>query len=205
MLEFLREWVINIVTLALFVVMLEMFLPSGRIKKFVNLVSGIILIIAIVNPLIGFLKKGIDIKDFQVANSNFIDMREIERNGKYLQAEQVKMIVEEYRKKLINQVVETAKHISGAFQAKADVIINEDYEAENFGEIRRVYVYLTDVDKNNETKPVTKIDKIEIPERGEKETENEQVSIEIREKLEDKISSMFGVEKGNIVISALKE
>lgn len=205
MLEFLREWVINIVTLALFVVMLEMFLPSGRIKKFVNLVSGIILIIAIVNPLIGFLKKGIDIKDFQVANSNFIDMREIERNGKYLQAEQVKMIVEEYRKKLINQVVETAKQISGAFQAKADVIINEDYEAENFGEIRRVYVYLTDVDKNNETKPVTKIDKIEIPERGEKETENEQVSIEIREKLENKISSMFGVEKENIVISALKE
>jgi len=33
MIDFLRNWVVNIVTLVVFVMLIEMMLPSGKVKK----------------------------------------------------------------------------------------------------------------------------------------------------------------------------
>lgn len=38
MIDFLRNWVVNIVTLVVFVMLIEMMLPSGKVKK--NCKSG---------------------------------------------------------------------------------------------------------------------------------------------------------------------
>ena len=109
----LKSWVLNIATLATFIVLLEILIPKGKVKKFVNLVSGFILLIAIINPIAAILKKGFDFKEINIASSNYIDKREIEQSSKFLKEKQMKQIVNTYRNKVIRQLEDSTREIPG--------------------------------------------------------------------------------------------
>ena len=143
MLDFIRQWVINIVTLVLFIVIIEMLLPGGKMKKYVNLVTGTILIIAIISPLTGLAGKKFDFTASQTRSSNMLEKSQIQKDGKKLEQAQLNQIVEVYRKNIIDQLEQNAEEIEGVKSAKADVIINEDYQSAAFGEIKRAYISIT--------------------------------------------------------------
>lgn len=148
MIEFTKQWVINIVALVLFIVMFEMLLPTGKMKKYINLVTGTILIIAIISPLTELLGKNADITALQVSNSNYLDKLQVEKESKILEKEQMKQIVDVYRDKIIEQLEQNAKEVEGVKQAYADVIFNEDYNSRNFGEIKRAYIEVVPESEN---------------------------------------------------------
>jgi len=64
MIDFLRNWVVNIVTLVVFVMLIEMMLPSGKVKKIVNLVTGFILVIGLIILCWSCLKKKLILRSF---------------------------------------------------------------------------------------------------------------------------------------------
>jgi len=179
MIEFLKSWVLNIVTLVTFIVLLEILIPSGKLKKFVNLVSGFILVIAMVNPFLGFLRNGVDLRGFQIPSSNFLDKREIEENSRILNEKQMKQVVEIYREKVIGKLVDIAEEIKGIGEVTADVIINEDYNSDNFGEIKRVYISYKTVGNSGSIKPATGLNR----------------------EIENKICSLMNIDRENIVVS----
>lgn len=145
--DFIKQWVIQIVTLVLFIVMVEMLLPTGKMKKYVGLVTGTILIISIISPLIPLLGKNYDFTAIQTSSSNAFDKLQVGKDSKLLEDEQMKQIVEVYRKKIIEQLEQNAKEIDGVDQVKADIIFNEDFNSETFGEIKRAYLEITTMDK----------------------------------------------------------
>lgn len=204
MLDFLKGWVLNIVTLVMFIVLLEILIPSGKIKKFVNLISGFVLIIAIISPMLGLFNKGIDLKEFHMSSSNFIDRKEIEAKSRILKEQQMKQITEVYRKKLIRQLEETTKEIKGVADVQADVLIDEDYKSSSFGEIKRVYLNLKLGDKGTGIKPVARIEKVEIGNGGKADSGNKEIDVELKKTIENKINKSFGVQSENIVISLQK-
>lgn len=207
MMEFLKEWCLNIATLVIFIVILEMLLPSGRMKKMINLVSGLVLVIALINPVLGLMQKGIELKAYQMTNSNFIDKKEIMANSQVLKEEQIKQITNLYRNKIINQLEDLIKDIKGVSDVKADVIINEDYSDEKFGEIKRVYLELSlgeDEEKSKRIEPVKGIDKITIG-KGKsletKEVSDKNVDNELKKQIVSMIENLLNIQKENIVIS----
>lgn len=208
MIDFLKNWILNIVTLAIFIVILEILIPTGKTKKFINLVSGFILLIAIINPFIGLLNKGVDLKEFQIVDSNIIDKKEIEENSKILKEEQMQQITEVYRRKVINQIVEGAREIEGVSDVTADVIINEDYKSNSFGEVKRVYLKLRIEDNKKGVKPVVKIDRIDIK-SGEQninqDSSKNEVSSELKKKIFTKLNKLLDVKEENLVISLQKK
>lgn len=143
MIDFIKQWVINIIVLVLFIVMFEMLLPSGKMKKVVGLVTGTILIIAIISPLVNLLGQKVDFTALQTSNSNVLDRMQVEKESKLLEEEQMKQIVEVYRLKIIEQMEQNAEEVDGVKQAKADIIFNEDYKSKTFGEIKRAYLEIT--------------------------------------------------------------
>ncbi|HEX2946435.1 MAG TPA: stage III sporulation protein AF [Clostridia bacterium] len=151
MIDFIRQWVINIVTLVLFIVIVEMLLPGGKMKKYINLVTGTILIITIINPLIGLTGKKFDFIASQTKNSNLMGKNQIRKEGKNLEQAQLKQIIEVYRKNIIDQLEQNAEEIDGVKDARADVIINEDYQSQSFGEIKRAYLNIVAESKQNRT------------------------------------------------------
>lgn len=206
MIDFLKNWSLNIVTIVIFIVILEMLLPSGKMKKMINLVSGLILVIVLINPVLGILEKGVDLKAYQMANSNFIDKTEIMVNSEVLKEEQTRQITNVYRNKIIDQIESMIKEVKGVFDVKADVIINEDYSSKNFGEVKKVYLTLKlgSNDENKGVKPVKKIDKIRIETKksGESKGKSEKViDKELKAHIEDKIEKLLNIHNENIVIS----
>ena len=211
MLVFAKQWVINIVTLVLFIVMLEMLLPTGKMKKYVNLVTATILTIAIISPLVGLLGKNADFTALQISNSNILDKQQVESDRKLLEKEQMKQIVEVYRKKIIEQLELTAKEVEGVEQARADVIFNEDYNSNSFGKIKRAYFEITTAEtkgysskEGGTLKTVTGVEQVRVGEVKKSEVINEDCDPVLRKKLEERISQVFGINNENIIISQIK-
>jgi stage III sporulation protein AF len=140
MLDFIRSWTINIVMLVLFIVIIEMLIPGGRKKKYVNLLTGTILIIAIIEPITGIFGKSFDFTQAQTVAAGNLDKKEIERAGRFLEEEHMRQTMELYRSRIIGQIIQCALEVEGVKDAKADIIINEDQDSEYFGTIKRIYI-----------------------------------------------------------------
>jgi stage III sporulation protein AF len=207
---FIKNWAVNIVILVLFIVMTEMLLPSGRIKKYANLITGTVLIIAIIDPLMGLIGKNFDFSVSQTAAAMTMDKKEIEKAGKLLEEEQVKQTTELYRKKIIEQIEHHSREVEGVVDAKADVIINEDYESETFGEIKRIYVE-AEIDRPGGQQPssadIPAVEKVGMIRIGDREIREDQSTVDdsrLEAELADRIEYIFGVSRDNIIISQIQ-
>ena len=228
MLEFIKNWVINIVALVLFIVIIEMLLPNGKMKKYGGIVTGTILIIAITTPLIGLFGKEFDFAAAQTTASNVISRLQIEKDSKLLEEKQLGQIIQVYRSDMIEQLEHQAEEVEGVRKATADIIINEDSASERFGEIKRAYLEITpegdvspkrdskgDVSPKRDSKGdispeegispgISKVESVNIEKIMNKRTEIENCPLEdreLRKRLEDRISEVFGIEKDNIIIT----
>lgn len=217
MLDYIKQWIINIVALVLFIVILEMLLPKGKMRKYAGLVTGAILVIAIINPLLGLLGKKFDFTAAQAVSGNMLGKTQIVNDSGLLKKEQMAQIVEVYRLNIIEQIEYNAKEVEGVKDAKADIIFNEDYDSPAFGEIKRVYLEITaggmegsngqqdgmDLDgrENGNKVEKVKIGKIGNTAASEKKPVSEDIDPETRKMLEDRISRVFGVNRENIIIS----
>lgn len=56
MIEFLRSWCEELVVGVFITIIIEMFVPSGNIKKYVRVVTGIYIIFLVLNPIISNVK-----------------------------------------------------------------------------------------------------------------------------------------------------
>jgi stage III sporulation protein AF len=201
MISFLKDWVLNIAALVMFIVIVEMLMPSGRMKKYASLVTGFVLIIAIINPLLKLIGGGVKFEDIQITSSNYMDKLEIEKNSSLLEEEQNKQIIEIYRKKLIKQLEDKLSKTEGITEVKGDVIINEDLNSDSFGEIIRAYAEVTVDEGGDDIKPVTKIKKVVIGDNENTNTGKKEIDSALKKRLESKIKDLFGIDNERIVIT----
>ncbi len=176
MLEFLRGWIINIVTISIILILFEIIIPSGKIKKIITLVSGFILLIAVINPFIALKNKSYDLSEGILSDSLYIDKKEVETGSRLLEETQSKQIVSVYKRKLTSRIEEETNKLKGVTQAKATVEIVEDTKSDNFGEITKISVEIKkDTKKNNRTiiEPVATVEKIEISTPASRKKEKE--------------------------------
>ncbi len=165
MLEFLRSWIINIVTISLILILFEIIVPSGKIKKIITLVSGFVLLIAVVNPFLQLKNGNFDLGEAVQADSLYIDRKEVENSSKLLEETQAKQIAEVYKKKLALRIEEEAGKLEGVTVTRTTVEINEDYNSEKFGEVTKISVELKKASNGKEKKgiePVVTVEKIDI-------------------------------------------
>lgn len=216
MIDFIRQWIINIVALVLFIVLIEILLPSGKMKKYVSLATGAILIIAIICPIIDFFGKNADIEKIQIINSNTMDKMQIKYDSQLLEEEQMNQIIEVYRDKITQQMVQSVEEISEVKSAEVDIIFNEDYSSQTFGEIRRAYINISmsggedDVNKGigEDSKSITSITKVQRVVIGKddlKSSRETDVDPEIKKHILEKITGTYGVKSENVIISLLEE
>jgi stage III sporulation protein AF len=200
MIGFLREWIVGIVTLVIFLLLIEIIVPSGKTKKFVNLISGFVLMIALINPFLKFSKMDIDLKSFQFSQSNYINKKDIEQKSKVMNDKQMKQISAVYRENIIRQLEDGVKGVKGISDVKADVIINEDYKSQAFGEVKRVYLSIKPEESKDKVKPVKKVKKVSIGDDVKPKEDADKINSKLKGQIEEIVTRFLGVEKENIVI-----
>lgn len=212
MIDLVKSWVVNIVTLVMLIILLEMLVPSGKLKKMISLVTGFILIIAIITPILGFLKKGGELKDIQISQTTFLEQKDLEASARNLSKKQSAIIVTTYKNKLIKDVEENLK-TSGKFsEVKADVMVEENSKSDEFGMIRKITVSLKEKEKENlkvndpnGVKPVIAIQKVNIGNsiKDEASPKKDNISEETRNDVKKKLSQLYNLNLEQISVSGL--
>lgn len=209
MLEFLRSWIINIVTISIVLILFEIIIPTGKVKKIVNLVSGFILIIAVINPFLALKNKDFDLGESVIADSFYIDKKEVEAGSKLLQDTQMKQISDVYKKKLVSKIEEELKGLKGVSDVKAQVEINQDYNSEKFGEITMVTVEVKKGAKqkeDTEIEPVASVKKVDItaPKKADTPKSGEAVGAEdkkLMEQVKENLNKTLEINKDSIRVT----
>lgn len=130
-----RGWVINIIVMMILSVLLENIMPNGSLRKYCRLVIGLVIMLAIINPLSRLTLDSKSIDTLISEAEAIVNTSDTVDYGTNLINMQNDQIVREYKKKLKENIVRTVEAISGAKGEVAEITINEDIKSDNFGVI----------------------------------------------------------------------
>jgi stage III sporulation protein AF len=162
--DFLKEWVTNIILFILLATVIDMLLPNSSMQKYSKMVTGLILIAIILTPIFKLISKDFDsalasIPSYQSPGEknmkNSIDLKK-----KEIQASQHAYILEELAVKLKKDVKEELMEQYGLEIAKIDIATNGESDLANPENLQKVMVLLKQPE--NKVKTVEAIKQIEI-------------------------------------------
>ncbi|KKM11748.1 hypothetical protein SY88_06935 [Clostridiales bacterium PH28_bin88] len=154
MLDLIGETVRNVVIIVLLAAFIEMLLPGEEMGRYVRLVMGLFVIIALLQPVVGFLDGG---QTFEVSAYSNIpaesgrDLSSIISRGEDLQRQGRKIALEEYRQRLARQIQAVVQLVPGVRRAEVEVEVEED--TGSLGAILQVTVMVELGEGSPDTRP----------------------------------------------------
>ena len=203
MIEIIKGWIINIVTIIILISFLEILMPDSKMKKYINLILGFIVMLVILGPIIDALSNDGDLEQDVFMISGELSKNEyafINSNIENRQTEQLATLYKERIKKDIVYRVESRYDVK-----VTEVYIElEDNTKEEIGEIKKLE--LSVVNKNGELKedtiPIVKID-VSNEEMDESNINNESVdvvNVNLKKKIKEDISNIYNMNESNVEI-----
>jgi len=159
-LEEIYNWVKSIVYFLVLISIINNLIGSSSYKKYINLVSGMILIILVVGPILKIFDIDKKIDYYFDKNTFMVDSQDINNDLIKIEQSQMKSIIEEYKLEIKNNAARLLEK-EDLYIASFNVRVNEDESSNSFGQIEEIdivaaYTY------QEESKLIDKIDKVEI-------------------------------------------
>ena len=200
--EFLTIWLKEIVLVFIFISIVELVLPNGNMKKYINMIIGFLIIIVIIGPFVKLIHKDYsfarDLYKNKIEGINF-EYKENQELNK-IQEEQIKNF---YIDKLHGEIEDLVLNTTDYFIEEIKISIDEGKES--FGKLESVELILTDKqDIQSEDKIIVKeVKKVSIGESQEvmvkyKELNDDKIKKTISEKYslpKEKIKILINVER----------
>lgn len=168
--DFLTEWITNILLFILLAVVVELLLPQTSLQKYVKMVIGLLLITIILSPIFKLFSS--DIEDLLKSATSIFDQNtntnienSIENQKVEIQAEQNAYILEQTAVQLAEM---TEKELMEQFDyqfSEVELVIDEDYEtALQFEDVMEnlLSIQITLVEAAEEQQVVKLIDEVKI-------------------------------------------
>ena len=124
MIELLKPWVINIVVITIFVIIADIILPEGSIKRYVRVIIGIFVLLAIIQPLINIKNIRFDFEKSYLETSIKLDSKSDIKDKEVLSAYQKDKALEIYESKLIEQIITAVSYKKSIDKKNIEVILN---------------------------------------------------------------------------------
>jgi stage III sporulation protein AF len=162
--DFLKEWVTNIILFILLATVIDMLLPNSSMQKYTKMVTGLLLIAIILTPILKLISKDFDttmssIPSYQAPGEknmkNSIDLKK-----KEIQASQHAYILEEMAVQLKKDVKKELMNQYGLEIETINLAVNEESDKAFPKNLQKVTVLLKQPENSVET--VEAIKKIEI-------------------------------------------
>ena len=194
--NFLTLWIQDIVIVFILISIMGIIIPNGSMKRYIDMITGFLIIIIIISPLTRLMHTNLDI-DGDLLKSPGIQT-EFEY-GDELNRIQHQQIEEIYKIRIEDEVMELIDEHTEYEMADLRVSIYEDEE--RYGAIKNMEVDLkkgsTEREGSKGSIQVGNIENITIGDDGQRKS----VAMEIDDsRLQDIISSRYGIAKENIKI-----
>jgi stage III sporulation protein AF len=136
--NFIKTWISDLAVLVILLALLDLLIPEGGVKKLVNLISGLVLVLALITPPVRFIC-GQGREQFMgfVENIDFIG-KSFRSQLDYSDNRLSDSILYEYRSNLENAISDIVMRSGDYKQVKCDVVLDSDGDSEAYGEILRI-------------------------------------------------------------------
>lgn len=155
MITYLKNWIIGVVVTVIFMVLVDMILPSNNFKKYAKLATGLIVIITILTPVFKLFNNGINLGQSIEEYANTMSRSEIqikEGGGSENINLQTIAVFKDNLKKSIERSIQDR---TGKKYSVTRMDIEEDVTSYNFSAVK--YLEIKKSYNNSDIKPVDKI------------------------------------------------
>ena len=196
--NFIKDWLQEIVIVSIFISIIELSLPKGNMKKYIDMVAGLLIIYTIISPFGKLLNLNLNLHKevFNNINSEISYMNE-NSNFLFQQDEQVTSL---YKEKLENDMTYLIEQKTNYIVS--NISIEVDQNKENFGNILSVSLEVNDKGEEVNKHRQIVIDEINIKKIGERSSlEVSSDELYKNDEIKDLISKEYSLEKEKIIIT----
>ncbi|SNR86774.1 stage III sporulation protein AF [Anaerovirgula multivorans] len=204
--EMIREWIITIVSVIIFVTFVEILIPNSNNKRYINVVVGLLIMIVILNPLFYLFRGTINFEDNILQVSNQMEYQTMQNRIDHNQYLQNEAVIELYKTQLAQQMQNRVESLSDYRVEKIDLTV-EEKDLENLGLIHQIDMTLksskTSKTEKKEIEPI----KINVAiNKNNNTVEADSIRIDNEEEIiKTDFSIYYSLPKDNINIYILKD
>jgi stage III sporulation protein AF len=205
-LETIYQLVRNIVFLVLLAAFLEMLLPLKETRRFVEVIFGLFVVVAVLNPVVALFdqKRFLTQEVYQEVGAE--ELEAILSRGEELQRAAAVEARAVYGKRLEDQIRTMACLVPGVGAAVVKVEQEAwDPSLQSVGGVERVFITLRpEEDDNQSIPPVERVyvsSEADEPDPGNRNPEGRQGREEARLRVQETIASFFGLRKEQVIVS----
>ena len=180
-------WLKNIIMVVLFATFLELLLPNGSMQRFVRVIMGLFIMLAILNPVMGILEEYVMPGQVPALSTLSMEHDDISSKAKKLAVDRNKIASEMYKKELAQQIRATVLAVEGVQDATVEVEVES--EGTFAGAIKKLIIYV---------KPITQEkQKIQIKATHAEET---LLSPKLDAKITNTIAAFYQIKPNQIMV-----
>jgi stage III sporulation protein AF len=202
--EEIYSWIKNIIVYMIINTIIMNLLGNKSYKKYVSIVSGMILVLIVISPLMKLMKIDGNLDYFLQSNEFSIETSDFKNELNQMEEKQSDAIFNEYEDKIKTQVKGLLLE-EQVYMESFHITIDQDPQSSTFGEIKRMEITANmEEDGQEESGKRLQIDQIEIAQidlgnDAEETSQNLPSPLEIN--IKNKLSDFYNIEQGNINIS----
>ncbi len=202
--EELYTWIRNIVVYMIMNTIVMNLLGNKSYKKYISIVSGMILVLIVITPILKLVKLDQSLDYFFNSNNFVVDTSEFQSELEGVEKEQQEAVFAEFENEIKEQVKEMLQK-KNVFVDSIDIIFNTDSNSEMFGSIEAMKIHAV-VDESGESSEKNRlnIDEIKIAQitiGDEEEKLEKQVPSPMEITIKKELADFYNIEQGNINIS----
>jgi len=195
MIGIFTNWVKTIIFVVLFASFLELLLPNSSMQRFVRVIMGLFIMLAILNPVIDVVQNHLTPSQVPVLSTNSANSIVILNNAKNVALHREQLSAEIYKKELAQQMQVMITALDGVADAK--VVINTNHSTTKLSNmINSVVVYV----KPGNASIKNKIAKVSI---GQQPDEGAELNVNLENKIKNLILELYQLPKEIIEIKRL--
>ncbi|MDF2539855.1 MAG: putative rane protein [Herbinix sp.] len=197
------SWVRNVVIYMILNTIIMNLLGNNSYKKYVSIVSGMILVLIVISPLISIMKLDERLDFFILSNEFAIESSDFQNSLYQMEEEQRDAVFSEYKAKLESKVEKLLAE-EGVYLISFELTFNQDVGNLSFGEILGMDITAGMNEVENNPKHILSIDEIEIDRinlDGQVKESEESLPSPMEINIKNKLSDFYYIEPGNINIS----
>lgn len=199
------SWVKNIILFMVLTSIISNLLGKSSYKKYINLVTGIILVILVISPLLKLFQLDKTLDYYFTTNTLLADAQDLDSQLKDMENGQRNAIFHEYKEQIKIQVAKILDDDKLQIY-HMELTIDEDNSSSNYGNITSLTVIGGYTIEKTNTKEVIKIDSIKIDEiniqKQEEEIDKRKNYLSPYEiNAKKKLSDFYNINSDNINIS----
>lgn len=138
----ITSWIKEIIYIILFATFLEFLLPNGQMRKFIRVIIGLFIMLAILSPVMDIMSKGQQLESLPSWRELSNKDNKTSESANKIAASQEQLAIDLYRQQLAKQIRSVVVTLDGVGDAQVVVDLDQSVNKAGPGSIHKVLITL---------------------------------------------------------------